>query len=44
MANLTLSAILALIILLLFVSRVGFLGAIESIYNVKFTPEKTLKK
>lgn len=40
-SNLTLSAIIALIILILYVSRVGIIGAIENIYKVKLVPGTT---
>lgn len=43
-ANLTLSAIIALVILILYVARVGVQGAIENIYKVKLVPDTTTKK
>ncbi len=36
-ANLTLYAMLALIILVIYVAKVGFVQAVENIYNLKFT-------
>lgn len=40
LANLTVSAIFALIVLILYVAKAGFLRTIEDIYNVKFSPDR----